>query len=100
MKKTAAPVEQPTADLARMFDWLVWALVCYVLVFALRWLELAPQAQTVLWKLGNLTVAAYAGYWLDRRIFRSRITDTSPPLREIRRAIVVAAAMLTVGLGL
>jgi hypothetical protein len=87
-------------DLARMFDWLAWAAACYLAVLLLRAADLAPQLQTVLWKLGNLTVAAYAGYWIDRRAFRMRIDDTSPPLEQLRRAIVMAAAMLAVALGL
>lgn len=87
-------------DLARMFDWLAWAAVCYLAVMLLRAADLAPQMQTVLWKLGNLTVAAYAGYWIDRRAFRRRIDDTSPPLEQLRRAVVMAAAILAVAMGL
>jgi hypothetical protein len=89
-----------TDDLARMFDWLAWAIACYVAVLLLRFADLAPQVQTVLWKLGNLTVAAYAGYWIDRRAFRMRIDLTSQPLEQLRRAIIMAAAMLAVALGL
>lgn len=87
-------------DLARMFDWLAWAVACYLAVLLLRYVQVAPQVQTVLWKLGNLTVAAYAGYWIDRRAFRKRIDATSTPIEQLRRAIVMAAAMLAVALGL
>ena len=90
-----------TTDLGRMFDWLVWAVLAYVLCIVLRTYGIEPQVQTVLWKLGNLTVAAYAGYWIDRRAFNTtRMSLSSPPLEQVRRAIIIAAAMVAVGLGL
>lgn len=87
-------------DLDRMIDWLVWALCFHIAAIVLRHYSLEPQIQTVLWKLGNLTLASYAGYWIDRRVFGLRIIRGTPPLEQIRRAIVVAAAMVAVGLGL
>ncbi len=87
-------------DIVRMIDWLAWALACYAAVLVLRGLDVAPQAQTVLWKLGNLTVAAYAGYWIDRRAFRMRIEPGSDGSEQLRRAIIMAAAMIAVALGL
>lgn len=87
-------------DLGRMVDWLVMALCFHVAAIVLRTHQLEPQIQTVLWKLGNLTLAAYAGYWIDRRTFRGRLDLTSPPGEQMRRAIIVAAAMVAVGLGL
>jgi hypothetical protein len=90
----------PKRDLFRMIDWLVWAVVAYAICFTLRAYDLEPQAQTVLWKLGNVTVAAYVGYWIDRQAFRARITIGSTPIEGLRRAVVMAATMLTVGLGL
>jgi hypothetical protein len=92
--------EPRKADLGRMFDWLAWAAACYLFVILLRYVDAAPQLQTVLWKLGNLNVAAYAGYWIDRRAFRKRIDAESSPHEHIRRAIVMAAAMVAVALGL
>lgn len=86
-------------DLARMFDWLVWAFVFYAMCITLRVYGVEPQVQTVLWKLGNLTVAAYAGYWIDRRAF-TRLYLGAPPLEQMRRAVIIAAAMVAVGLGL
>lgn len=86
-------------ELARMFDWLVWALLAYLGVTVLHHLGIAPQLQTVLWKLGNLTVAAYAGYWIDRRAF-SRIVTLSSGNEQLRRALIMGCAMLSVGLGL
>ena len=88
-------------DLSRMLDWLIWAFLFHTGAILLRTYGLEPQIQTILWKLGNLTLAAYAGYWIDRRAFyRYRIEMSSPPLEQVRRAIVIAAAMVAVGLGL
>jgi len=87
-------------DLGRMMDWLAMALMFHLAAIILRQYSLEPQIQTVLWKLGNLTLASYAGYWIDRRTFGLRVTRSSPPLEQIRRAIIVSAAMITVGLGL
>lgn len=89
----------PKRDLARMADWLIWAVLAYAICFVLRAHDLEPQVQTVMWKLGNATVAAYAGYWLDRRAF-CRLSDQNDSLDGVRRAIVMAATMLAVGLGL
>lgn len=88
-----------TGNLLRMIDWLAWAILAYVICITLRTYDMEPQIQTVMWKLGNVTVAAYVGYWLDRRAF-SRLTDENDSIDGVRRAIVMAAAMLTVGLGL
>lgn len=87
-------------DLARMFDWLVWAVICYAAAMVLRTYDIAPMAQTVLWKIGNVTVGAYVGYWIDRRAFRTRIDDSATSTMHIRRAIIIAAAILAIGLGL
>jgi small-conductance mechanosensitive channel len=82
-----------------MLQWLIFAAVFYVL--ALYVVGERPQLQTLCWKLGNLTVASFVGYWIDRRAFQfSRIDAGSNPLLQVRRAIIIAAAMLTVGLGL
>lgn len=87
-------------EMTRMIDWLVWALIAYALSITLRVYELEPQVQVVLWKLGNVTVAAYVGYWVDRRAFLNRLEPSSAGLAHVRRAIIIAAAMLAVGMGL
>lgn len=86
-------------ELSRMIDWLVWAILAYALCIVLRTYNLEPQVQVILWKLGNLNIAAYCGYWIDRRVF-TRIVLVTDPREQIRRAIVIAAAMISVGLGL
>lgn len=84
---------------SRMIEWLLMAAVLYMVCITLRSLDVEPQAQVVLWKLANVTVAAYVGFWIDARAF-ARITVTTHPLEQLRRAIVMAAAMLAVSLGL
>lgn len=84
-------------DKFRMAQWLVLAVIFYGVAMNVEY----PQAQTLCWKLGNVTVASFVGYWIDRRaFFRQRIAEDAPPVYHIRRAIIIAAAMLSVSLGL
>lgn len=89
-----------------MLQWLAIAVVLYGVALALNQpSEGVPSpwapVQTALWKLGNVTIAAFIGYWIDRRAFyQERLGAGSPPLRELRRAIIMGAAMLAVALGL
>lgn len=83
----------------RMLEWLGLAALLYALCITLRTFEIEPQAQVVLWKLGNVTVSAFTGYWIDRRAFY-RIATYSHTHEQLRRAIVMAAAMIAVSLGL
>ena len=85
------------ADKFRMVQWLAIAAALYAIAL---WIS-QPQIQTALWKLGNVTVAAFVGYWIDRRAFWfARLDHNSQPLLHLRRAIIMAAAMLAVALGL
>lgn len=86
-------------DFMRMAEWLVISGVLYGVCITLRRLDVAPQAQVILWKLGNMTVAGHVGYWMDRRAF-TRIVSDSTVHEQLRRAIVIGAAMLSVALGL
>ena len=101
------------ARLPRMCGWLAIAVVlgCAVAV-------LAPQQLAVsLYKLSLVSMAAVAGYWLDRSLFPYARPDAyeklsfsrGDPMQQVtlfvfvgcmlRRAVVVAAAMLAVGMG-
>lgn len=84
----------------RMFHWLVIAVALYVLAALLATQSMLPQVQTISWKLGHETIAAFVGYWIDRSAFQIRLDDESDPLHHIRRAIIVGATMLAVALGL
>ena len=85
------------ADKLRMAQWLLLAVVFYGVALSVA----QPQVQTLCWKLGNVTVASFVGYWIDRRAFYlHRIDVGSEPPMLLRRAIIMAAAMLAVSLGL
>jgi hypothetical protein len=84
---------------SRMLEWLALAAVLYAACITLRTFDVEPQAQIVLWKLANVTVSAYVGYWIDRRAF-ARVGRFSDVGDQLRRAVVMAAAMLSVSLGL
>lgn len=91
---------------ANKFRVFPWFLIGLIGCFGLGWAE--PQQLAVLgWKLTLASTAGYCGYWLDRSLFpRARPQDmeaTDPGRADsarLRRAVVVAAFMITVGLGL
>ncbi|MDO8180173.1 MAG: putative holin [Undibacterium sp.] len=107
----------------RMTDWLIFALAMSVLIFAL-----APnQIPVSLYKINLIALAGVVGYWLDRSLFPYARPDSFIAEDEIaadiddsglifdlenfvqndllfvaaqiRRAIIVAASMIAVGLG-
>lgn len=82
----------------RMLHWLFAAAAFYAL--ALYVFGAQPQLQTLCWKLGNVTIAAWVGYRIDTNLFRRPIAENSDDLDYIRRAIVVAATMISISLGL
>ena len=84
----------------RMFQWLLIAIVLYTLAAMLASQSLLSQVQTIFWKLGHETIAAFVGYWIDRSAFRIRLNDESVPLHHIRRAVIIGATMLAVALGM
>jgi hypothetical protein len=87
-------------DLMRMAEWLLVALVLYVSALLLMRHGDAGPVQTLIWKLGHVTLGGYAGYWIDRKAFRDRIRQDSHPLVMIRRAIIIFGSMYTLGTGL
>ena len=87
-------------DWHRMMKWLLVALMLYTAAFVMLQAGYSGPVQTVVWKLGHVTLGGYAGYWLDRAAFRDRIRWDTPPLVMIRRAVIMAAAMYTLGTGL
>lgn len=82
-------------ELGRMAQWLLLALVLY----ALALVTTQPQLQTALWKLGHITLGAFAGYWVDRNLY-GRLSPESAAGRVIARAVIVAAAVLGMAFGL
>jgi hypothetical protein len=84
----------------RMFHWLLLSVVLYAAAILLKDVAALPQVQIVCWKLGHINAAAFMGYWIDRTTFRDRLHAMSEPLRQIRRAIIMAACILAVALGM
>lgn len=80
----------------RMAHWLIVAALLYLLALVVH----QPQLQTMFWKTCLITVAAHVGYWIDKTSFRDTLEPTSEPTRQLRRAIIIAAAMLAVSMGL
>ena len=96
-RKIIAKKQEPVkSDLGRMLPWALLAISFYLLAAIVS----DPKVQTLLWKYGNVTGAGYLGYWLDRWLSRRRIGAESTETEGLRRAIIVAAAMLAIGLGL
>lgn len=92
-------------DAARMTPILLAGLIASAVIAML-----APQQIGVtLYKLSLVTLAAWLGYWIDRGLFpyarphRMHSHSQTEPARfslaTIRRAVIVAAAMIAVGLG-
>jgi hypothetical protein len=101
-----------------MFDWLIAAVLLAILVYLI-----APQQLPVsLYKLSLVALAAVAGYWIDRSLFpyarphtflippqepdcclsTAPISNEDPVMAAVcmlRRAIIIAAAMIAVSLG-
>lgn len=108
----------------RMMDWLLIALALSALIFFLY-----PQQLTVsLYKLNLIAMGGFGGYWLDRSLFPYARPDRFYPkddedecdiddgmlkfdldcqlqndmlfaIAQIRRAVIVSAFMIAIGLG-
>lgn len=86
----------------RMLDWLAAAILLTAAIALI-----APQQLPVtLYKLSLVSLAAVAGYWIDRSLFPyARPDDLSlmPGVEtagaQLRRALVVAACIVGVSLG-
>lgn len=88
-----------------------WLLITVLLTLAVG--AMAPQQLPVtLYKLNLIALAGVAGYWLDRSLFPYARPDdwladglpregcvTAFAASLLRRALIVAAAMIAVGLG-
>ena len=83
-------------------------------LFALVWVTAPEKAFTVIYKLSLVTLASVSAYWLDRWAFPYArpdrfLTGSGDAMANhkqvfvgamLRRAIIMAGAMLAVGLGL
>ncbi|WP_085919074.1 putative holin [Halomonas sp. CSM-2] len=92
-------------DKLRIGPWLILALITTVAVGFLY----PHQLGVLLWSLTKLCWGAYLGYWIDRSIFPyARTGDhalinnaelSALALMMLRRALIIAAAILALGLG-
>ena len=89
---------------------LFWTMQVSLLLTSLVFLLAPQQIPVTLYKLSLITVAGVAGYWLDRALFPYARPDVYLSgygklaaflfaVAMMRRAIIVAAVMIAVGLG-
>lgn len=77
-----------------------FAYVAAVLVALVFWASPA-QFPVVLHKLALITLGGFVGYWLDRHLFPdARTSKNCPSPWMIRRAIIVAACVVAIGIAL
>lgn len=89
-------------NIPRMTATLIVA-ICLCLAIA----AIAPhQLPVTLYKLSLISAAGVGGYWLDRELFPYARPDRYPAdesfltaVAMLRRAVIVSAAMIAVGLG-
>ncbi|MBU1692291.1 MAG: putative holin [Gammaproteobacteria bacterium] len=85
----------------RMIEWLLISLALLALIY---WVS-PQQLPVVIYKLALLTTSAWVAYWIDRTLFPYARPDASNMMwlqvaGQIRRAIIVGAAMIAVSIGL
>lgn len=84
----------------RMLNWLLSAFVLYGIAFALNYFRISEAGASLFYKFGHVTVAGFLGYRLDRSLFRDRMCNNTEPLKQLRRAILVGAVVLSISIGL
>ncbi|SJN14249.1 Putative inner membrane protein [Halomonas citrativorans] len=97
--------KQTLLDKFRIGPWLILAIITSIAVGFLY----PHQLGVLLWSLTKLCWGAYLGYWIDRSMFPyARPGDWCSthtpgngllPLLMLRRVIIIAAAILALGLG-
>jgi len=86
-----------------MFRAWPWLLVAVLTLVAML-LALPQQAPGLVWNVGKVTLGIWIGYWADRTLFPYARPDQpreglSPNTAMLRRAILVAAVVIGLGLG-
>ena len=82
--QTQSPADYPKNKLPRLTSWWLFALALSLAVFAIS----PAQVPVALFKLNLISLAAIAGYWIDRSVFpyarprldALRVLDTPPDL--------------------
>lgn len=81
-----------------------WGLLAFVFYAAAAMLPVADggawvQLQTALWKVGHITAGAYIGFWIDRHAL-GKLLAGDDGQRKLSRAILMAAGVLAMAMGL
>lgn len=91
-------------DKLRIGPWLFGAIITSIVVGILY----PHQLGVLLWSLTKLCWGAYLGYWIDRSMFpyarpgewvEANADRPQLPMVMLRRVIIIAAAILALGLG-
>lgn len=87
-------------SLLRVWPWMALALV----TLALMALLVPHQLPALLWNLGKVSLGVHLGYWADRHLFpyarpHRPVIACNRSTAMIRRAILVAAVVIALGLG-
>lgn len=93
-------------DKLRIGPWLILAIITTFIVAMLH----PHQLGVLLWSVTKLCWGAYLGYWIDRSIFPYARPDRFNPNKDsnertswevlmLRRALIIGAAILALGLG-
>lgn len=89
----------------RLFSWLVFALVLLALALVCQAYWPGHVLTVTVYKAHLLALGGFGGYWLDRALFPyarpDNLVDEAVLFNAatLRRAIVVAACLICVGLG-
>jgi len=88
------------ADILRVWPWLVLGAIATATIA-----HIAPQQIGVLlWSLTKLCIGAWLGYWLHRSLFPyarpHQLEGSAFAAALLSRAIVVAAVVIALGLGI
>jgi hypothetical protein len=89
----------------------IWPWLFLALVFTCIIAFVAPyQIGVLVWSLSKLSLGAYLGYWVDRSVFHycrphalldhaNAVLPAVFAASLIRRSLIIAAAILALGLG-
>ena len=93
--------------IGRMMQWGLFSLFLYGLVICKVWPLILQAALT---KGANVNAGAFLGYWIDRTLFigfdyrfdadPNSISDVAKAARVVSRAIVVAASVIGLSMGI
>lgn len=82
----------------------IFFLLCAMALFGASWAfatyDAFPKLQLIAYKASIVCFGVHLGYWVDRMLYRDRISAESPPARINARAILVTGITLALAIGL